>query len=656
MSGKRPEIPAKRHVAVLALVSALLTVGLTTNAHATMNANRNFEGEPVGQPPAGFTVQGTVLVEDVTAAGATTRAVRVEDRSTTVHTKAVLTDGAAAAKHVEFDLLVRAAATPTVVAVHGGSAPASLGTWRFLFAAESAGSTTAIVSAYDGAAWQRLAHVPGLLDPNAWQRVTVDASSTVAVLTVGGNRYRTTAQAAPSTSVTGVEFASAGTQPAGSTVYVDNLVLSAMTPDDARLSGVAPVVPAGQVVRGQPTPERQVATFDATTPLPAEVDAGTGWTPARVASAGAGRYTVHAAFTMNETGTRPLRVRVTTASGVATVTTGWYTVDPYSVVLTDPVGTAIRFPDVIKLADGRLYAAYHSAAAHANANGTIYTTTSRDGGRTWTEPKFIFGGDYDNRDPKLLQLRDGTILLTFFQTEWVGGVGVNRGVYIMRWVPRDRGFAGPYRVDSPHSPAYNHGPAVELPDGDVLLPMYGGGARVARSHDGGRNFSPSEEVFVVQDTSVRAYHEPNITRLPSGELVMGIRTQDLTTNTPAPTVVTRSFDGGRTWSPLAQSGYKTSSHHQLLTSDGRLLLTYGLIGPTGARPTYGSMITDPAGPWTGAPAFPLYDAGTGFDQANPSTVEVSPGHYLTLGFDVLDRTLVAAFSTDADYGQPAVSS
>jgi hypothetical protein len=91
------------------------------------------------------------------------------------------------------------------------------------------------------------------------------------------------------------------------------------------------------------------------------------------------------------------------------------------------------------------------------------------------------------------------------------------------------------------------------------------------------------------------------------------------------------------------------SHHQLLTQAGQVLLTYGNPEVAG-RPTFGVLIEDPSKDWDGyaADAVPLYDASNG-DQGNPSSVEIAPGRFITLGYNVTARTLSAVFTTAADY-------
>lgn len=642
---------ALRIAALLVVPLPLMAIMSVVTAWAA--TVRTFESEPVGQPPAGVTAQGGVQVEEVTVGSSRTRAVHVEDRSSTLQTRAIFLSGSQAAKHIEFDLLVRDATQPTIVAVHGNGAPVDTGAWRLLFAREAAGSTTAIASVYNGTGWIPLARVPHLLNPNAWRHITIDASPDTVVLTVGGDRYKSFARAAQPTQITSLEIASAGTAAVGSSAYLDNLLLEPMAATDPRLHGIVPTISPGRIVRGQPRVDVPVAVFTAPGGLTgsqfrADVAGDTPWLVGRVTGPDpSGRFTVFGSVTFDTPGSRPLSVRITTPFGVTTVATAWVAVDALGLVATDPVGAEIRFPDLIRLADGRLLAAYHSAAAHTNANGAIKIVLSSDLGATWTAPRVVWSDAFDNRDPKLVQLADGTILLTFFQTEWVNGQQRNRGVFIMRWAPGAPGFASPVRLSTSQA-AYSHGPAVELSNGDVLQPIYGGGARVARSTDGGRTFDPGSEVLVARDTTWLAYQEPNITRLPTGELVMLIRTYDKVNNVQLNATVSRSLDGGRTWTAPSDSGYPASSHHQLLTTSGRVLLTYGLIGVAG-RPTWATMISDPSGPWAGYPAIELYDAGTGLDQANPSSAEIAPGRYLTLGFNVSSRTLVARYSTDATY-------
>lgn len=531
-------------LAVLTLTASVL-VSIPGIAHA---AGRTFDDETVGQPPSGTRTYGTATVQNVAVGGVTTRAVRVVDSTSGDQSRVLFLQNGLPAKRFMFDLLPKNTTQSTILAVHGSGASEDTGAWRLLIRPQSAGSTTGVIAAYNGSEWRDLVTVAGLHNPNAWTRLTIDASTTWVGVTVNGKQFRTSTRAAAARDITSFEVASSGTIPTGTDTYVDNLEV---------------------------------------------------------------------------------------------VATG-------SVVATEPVGLEPRFPDLIKLAAGRLMAVYHSAAGHTEADGAIKLTYSSDNGRTWTPPVVAVGNAYDNRDPKLVQLADGTVLLSYFQTNWAGTGSTNRGSFVARMVPGSTTFDAPVKIASPQPGTWLHAPAVEIPGGDVLQPLYSSGARVARSHDGGRTWDASTEVVVAADTDRYRWEEPNVTRLPSGQLVMLIRTFDKIQGKYVPSFTTRSNDDGRTWTPVAQADITTtSSHHQLLTSTGEVLLTYGNPDVTN-RPTFGALIADPAKPWTGSPKTLLYNSGHG-DQANPTSAEIAPGRYLTLGFNVTTRQLVAFETTTSTY-------
>jgi len=319
-------------------------------------------------------------------------------------------------------------------------------------------------------------------------------------------------------------------------------------------------------------------------------------------------------------------------------------------------GTLPHFPDIVALPDGRLLCAYRESTGHVRADGRIMLVESADRGQTWSEPRVVADGAYDDRDPKLAQLRDGTVLLSYFVLRWhEDGKFTCLGTSVLRSEDGGLTWTDPVVAGGDELLwAVSHGAAAELPNGDVLLPLYGvdpkqptglDSALAVRSHDGGRTW-PAESAVPLGISADFHFREPTLTPLPSGEVVALLRTSK------AYAYLARSADGGRTWTEPTETDLPASSHHVLLLTDGSLLLAYGDISKrfSPRRITVARIVTHPEGEWTGRDV-QLYDSGHP-DQANPSTVELEPGRFLTVGFDVPNATVVAVTSDRADYLTP----
>jgi hypothetical protein len=641
-----PFVRPGRLVVATTTVAALL---VPAPASAAPNHVWTFNTDTLGAPPpeASF-VQGEVRVVPRLGGAADDRAVQLDDTSTTLQSRVTFPGAPAAARRFSLDLTLTGTA-PAIIAIHGEGDNASLGLWRFMLSRSSIPGEC-LVSVYDGQAWHLIGLAGGI--DQAYAKVMIETTTSAAVLVVGDRRLKTTKRASTATAVTGIEFASSGTAPVGTSLQIDNLALKETQP---RARGLEPTLTwSVNPERGQVITDAPVATVDAQ-PTRAEVNWGDGWERATVAQEN-GTWIVRSSHTFDTLGRRALRVRVIDAEGVPTEVGNIINVGfPKVLVAEETAPMQIRFPDITRRIDGALAVAYYASTGHTRSNGVIKFTTSTDNGATWSTPTLVVQTAYDARDPKIATLSDGTLLISYFETAWnADGTSSNHGVFVTR--SRDGGetWDTPTRVDSAMGStadtfAASHGPAVQLANGDVLLPLYGTWpgetqwrATVIRSTDGGRTFSRDSEVTLAADSRY-TYAEPNLTVLPSGEIVCGIRVE-------APDAwlqVVRSKDNGQTWSQPEITDIPARSHHQLLTSDGRLLLTYGNPLISG-RPTEGRMIDDPTGTWNGATPVLIYDSGSG-DQANPSSVELSPGQYLTLGYNVNTSQLFGILTTEADY-------
>ncbi|MGK5682515.1 sialidase family protein [Actinoplanes sp. URMC 104] len=335
---------------------------------------------------------------------------------------------------------------------------------------------------------------------------------------------------------------------------------------------------------------------------------------------------------------------------------------PFTVARAE-AGRLAHFPDIVRLGDGRLLASYREGAGHVRSDGRISVVESTDGGVTWSQPWVAVDGRYDDRDPKMTVLADGTVLLSYFVIDWsTESLHTTHGTYVHRSTDGGRTWSdavevGTAMVDeggrlTPAVPTWaaSHGAAAELPGGDLLLPLYGRlpgqkwqRATVVRSTDGGRTWPAGGEVLLGEEEGVH-FQEPTLTVLPGGEVVALIRT------TADVAYLCRSSDGGHTWTEARPTDMPASSHHALALSTGEVLVTYGDLSKRFSehRDTVGRLVRDPAGTWDGYEDVQLYDSGHQ-DQANPSSVEVEPGRFLTLGFDVTDASVVGVFTTPEDY-------
>jgi hypothetical protein len=642
------------------LAAAALPLTATAAAPAEAPAVRTFDDETLGAAPAGYTVQGDVTVAEAPFGEAGNRALHLADANPALQTRLHIPAQVTAARQFDFDLALHSTRQPVFIAVHAAGDNPALGMYRFMITPVYAygGSTTAQVLVYDGRQYVRFATVPMLTARDHPSRISIAAGAEAAVLTVNGMSFRTTVKASGGSGITSIELASSGAAPVGSDAYVDDVAMADIDPAGPALAAGLPVVGTLQSYTAEKHPASTVvATIDEPGLRASQVrarvvvDGVDEPFPARVHGE-PGRLSVSAAIDADDIGLHPVTVTVTDLRTNVTRSTQQriqaYSPIPAQVVAQEPAGAAEpRFPDAVRLADGTIVLAYHLADGHTNADGIVRVVRSTDGGATWSAPVTVVATAGDNRDPKLSVLRDGTVLLTVFRTDWSTRPESNLGTFVYRSADGGLTFPEVTRIDSAQPGAWQHGPAVELPNGDVLQPLYGYGARVARSTDGGRTFPASNELTVVEDDERYSNGEPNIVRLPSGELVMQIRRHDNLLAIESESTLVRSFDDGVTWTTPEPIGLPTSSAHLLLTEDGSLLITYGDYSQAG-RPTYGALIDDPSGPWTAHRTRALYNSGWE-DQANPTSVQLDDGSFLTFGFDVANRTVVSFRTTAADY-------
>ena len=71
------------------------------------------------------------------------------------------------------------------------------------------------------------------------------------------------------------------------------------------------------------------------------------------------------------------------------------------------------FPSVARLTSGDLLCVFRQGSDHVSPDGQILLCRSKDKGKTWVLEDTVIVAARDCRDPSIVQLKDGTVLLFF---------------------------------------------------------------------------------------------------------------------------------------------------------------------------------------------------------------------------------------------------
>lgn len=258
------------------------------------------------------------------------------------------------------------------------------------------------------------------------------------------------------------------------------------------------------------------------------------------------------------------------------------------------------FPVACKLQDGRIAVVLRGGAPHLGIKGRLDMVFSADQGKTWSKPTVVVDSELDDRNPAFGQAKDGTLVVGFWRTgayDDDGKWNEKLGKEMSTWVTRSadgKAWSDPAKIDTADlrygSP---YGKIVTMPDGAMLMAVYGTGRRepgkapprgefsyVYRSTDQGQTWAP------FSTPGRQRFNETALLRLQSGDLLAAMRTV-----APDKDVwLTRSRDGGKTWAepvnvtpPLCHPADLTE------LPDGRVLLVAGdRRGPFGVRGVIGT--------------------------------------------------------------------
>jgi hypothetical protein len=300
-------------------------------------------------------------------------------------------------------------------------------------------------------------------------------------------------------------------------------------------------------------------------------------------------------------------------------------------VVTDAgAGGYEAFPDVCRLADGRLMCVFYAGYGHVSRpsdrwpdGGRICYCTSSDEGRTWSEPAVLYDSPEDDRDPSITQLSGGRLICTYFNP--------GKGSWMV--VSEDGGttWSPPRQIAADH---YVSAPVRELSDGRLILGLYyekEGAAKgaVVVSTDGGDTWG---EVVEIDNAGQYLDAETDVIELSDGSLFAALR------GSKGHMHWSKSSDGGRTWSIAASFGYPGHCPYLHRTVDGAIVLAQRVPN------TCLRYSLDECQTWS--PVVPIDDVGGAY----PSMVNLKDGSVLIVYYEEGEGSNVRARRFRIDRG------
>ncbi|MEN8202436.1 MAG: exo-alpha-sialidase [Bacteroidota bacterium] len=260
-------------------------------------------------------------------------------------------------------------------------------------------------------------------------------------------------------------------------------------------------------------------------------------------------------------------------------------------------GKYIGWPSIAKTESGELLVVFSgNRDAHVCPFGITQMVRSSDQGKTWTEPETINNTPLDDRDPGILETKEGTLLVNWFTSlafdketyyeknpSWklhADSLGnATKKHWIGNWTRRspDGGLSWeePVKqlVSAPHGP-------IELSGGSLL---YVGTANinnektigVEKSLDDGQTWQLIASVPINDKDTIAYYHEPHVVELSDGKLIAMFR-YNPPDHKNSFLRQSESNDGGESWTTTHKTGIWGYPPHLIQLRNGWILLSYGV--------------------------------------------------------------------------------
>jgi hypothetical protein len=298
------------------------------------------------------------------------------------------------------------------------------------------------------------------------------------------------------------------------------------------------------------------------------------------------------------------------------------------------------FPDATRLKNGDIIVVFYSGDSHvtkATAKypkaGRICIVRSVDEGKTWSTPVTLYDDSTDNRDAHISQLKNGTIICTFFNLV-IDSAKVKHGE--VRMVKStNNGYTWDKSSQLIAKDWFCSAQVKELKDGSLLQSVYTivdnktNSTRIGfvRSENKGISWS---SVSKVGWDSVYTVNETDIITLKDGSLYAAVRGNF---KEQIPMHFTQSNDLGKSWLPLKSIGFYGDAPSFTRLSSGEILLsTRGYYNKEKTGPAYTALhiSNDECKTWQG-----------------PYLVDKSPGAYPST-VELKDKTILVVFYQEGE--------
>ena len=213
------------------------------------------------------------------------------------------------------------------------------------------------------------------------------------------------------------------------------------------------------------------------------------------------------------------------------------------------------FPDVCRLADGRLMVVFYAGYGHVALpnqklprGGRIVSCTSGDEGRTWSAAQTVIDTPDDDRDPSIVQLKSGRLICNFFSLRAKAGVQPpweGLGTWIVTSDDVGKTWSAPRSISPQY---YCSSPIRELSNGRLILGLYQESDKSAHgavifSDDAGQTWQKEVD---IDNGGFKLDAETDLIELKDGSLYAALR---------AHACFAKSTDRGATWTVSKPIGF-----------------------------------------------------------------------------------------------------